>query len=65
MPVSLRPASTFSRIDIAGNGLGFWKTMPIARRASISRFVGVVDVLAVEQHLAGELRPTAPARASG
>ncbi len=40
MPVSLRPARTFSRIDIAGNGFGFWNTMPIERRASISFFAG-------------------------
>ena len=31
---------TFSRIDIAGNGLGFWKTIPMARRASVSFFCG-------------------------
>ncbi len=37
VPVSLSPDSTFSRIDIAGNGFGFWNTIPIARRASISR----------------------------
>ena len=24
-------------VDIAGNGFGFWKTMPISRRASVSR----------------------------
>ena len=36
-PVRCRPASTLSRIDIAGNGLGFWNTMPIALRASVSR----------------------------
>ena len=29
MPVSLSPASTLSEIDIAGNGFGFWNTMPM------------------------------------
>ncbi|MCW2788907.1 MAG: phosphate transporter ATP-binding protein [Aeromicrobium sp.] len=36
VPVMLRPASTLSWIDIAGNGLGFWKTMPMLLRASVS-----------------------------
>ena len=40
VPVSFRPASTFSRIDIAGNGFGFWNTIPIARRASMSFLSG-------------------------
>jgi hypothetical protein len=40
VPVSLRPARTFSRMDIAGNGFGFWKTMPIDRRASMSFLSG-------------------------
>ena len=28
------PAATLSKIDMVGNGLGFWKTMPIARRTA-------------------------------
>ncbi len=40
VPVSRSPARTFSRIDMAGNGLGFWNTMPIDRRASMSRLPG-------------------------
>ena len=28
------PASTFSRMDIVGNGFGRWKTMPTSRRTS-------------------------------
>ena len=32
--VSFSPASTFSRIDIDGNGFGFWNTMPTRRRKS-------------------------------
>ena len=32
--VRRRPAATLSKIDIVGNGLGFWKTMPIARRTA-------------------------------
>ena len=32
--VSRSPAATLSKIDIVGNGLGFWKTMPIARRTA-------------------------------
>ena len=31
---SLMPASTFSAIDIVGNGLGRWKTMPTCRRTA-------------------------------
>ena len=34
VPVSLSPAVTLSAIDIAGNGFGFWNTMPMRRRAS-------------------------------
>ncbi len=30
--LSLTPASTLSRIDMVGNGLGRWKTMPTRRR---------------------------------
>ena len=39
---------------MAGNGLGFWNTIPMSRRASVSRRSGLVDVVAVEQDLAGE-----------
>ena len=31
---SLMPASTFSAIDIVGNGLGRWNTMPTWRRTA-------------------------------
>jgi hypothetical protein len=33
-PPSRSPAATLSKIDIVGNGFGFWKTMPIARRTA-------------------------------
>ena len=36
-PTGLSPASTFSVMDIAGNGFGFWNTMPMRRRISIGR----------------------------
>jgi len=39
-------------MDMAGKGLGFWKTMPIRRRVSVT-CGGGVDVLAVEADLAG------------
>ncbi len=32
MRVNRGPASTLSAIDLVGNGLGRWKTIPIARR---------------------------------
>ena len=31
---SLSPAATLSKIDIVGNGFGFWNTIPIARRTA-------------------------------
>ena len=31
------PDRTFSSIVMAGNGFGFWKTMPMWRRASVAR----------------------------
>ena len=40
VPVSLRPAVTFSAMVMAGNGLGFWKTMPMRRRVSVTRRPG-------------------------
>ncbi len=33
---SLSPASTLSPIDIAGNGFGFWNTMPIRVRTCVA-----------------------------
>ena len=36
-PVSRRPAITFSPIDMAGKGLGFWKTIPIRFLVSVTR----------------------------
>ena len=32
VPLRRRPAATLSKIDMVGNGLGFWKTIPTARR---------------------------------
>ena len=40
MPVSRRPAATLSKIDIVGNGLGFWNTIPIARRTAVTSTLG-------------------------
>ena len=34
---SLSPARTLSPIVIAGNGFGFWNTIPIRRRMSVMR----------------------------
>ncbi len=34
------PAATLSKTDIVGNGLGFWKTMPIARRTATTSTAG-------------------------
>jgi hypothetical protein len=31
-PVSRSPAATLSKIDIVGNGFGFWNTIPTDRR---------------------------------
>ena len=36
VPVSRSPAATLSKIDIVGNGLGFWKTIPIIRRTEVT-----------------------------
>ena len=36
VPVNRRPAATLSKIDIVGNGLGFWKTIPIIRRTEVT-----------------------------
>ena len=35
VPVSRRPAATLSKIDIVGNGFGFWNTIPISRRTAV------------------------------
>ncbi len=35
-----------------GNGTGFWNTMPILLRSLFSEYVGVEDVLAIEDDLA-------------
>ena len=35
--MSAKPAVTFSAIDMAGNGFGFWNTMPICLRAWVIR----------------------------
>jgi hypothetical protein len=34
-PVSRSPAATLSKIDIAGNGLAFWNTIPMTRRTAV------------------------------
>ena len=52
---NLRPESTLSAMVMAGNGLGFWNTMPMCRRVSTARWPGTVDVEAVELHRAGQL----------
>ena len=39
---------------MAGNGFGFWNTMPMRTRICWARVPGAVDVVAVEQDLAGE-----------
>ena len=36
VPVSRSPAATLSKIDIVGNGFGFWNTIPIARRTAVT-----------------------------
>ena len=54
MPESFRPERTLSRMVIAGNGLGFWNTMPMRRRVSVARWSSAVDVAAVEEHRARE-----------
>ena len=40
MPVSRSPAATLSKIDIVGNGFGFWKTIPINRRTAVTSTFG-------------------------
>ncbi len=44
VPLSLWPARTFSRIDMVGNGLGFWNTMPTRRRSRTGSTAAIVDV---------------------
>ena len=39
---------------MAGNGLGFWNTMPMRMRTCWARMPRLVDVVAVEQDLAVE-----------
>ncbi len=39
-PLSRRPASTFWAMDIEGNGLGFWNTIPMRSRVSVTRSAG-------------------------
>jgi hypothetical protein len=36
VPVSRSPAATLSKIDIVGNGFGFWNTIPISRRTAVT-----------------------------
>ena len=38
--VNLSPEATLSKIDIVGNGFGFWKTMPTARRTETTSTCG-------------------------
>ena len=44
MCASLRPDNTFSRIVMAGNGFGFWNTMPIFKRIAAGSGTTVQDV---------------------
>ena len=37
---SRRPAATLSKIDIVGNGFGFWNTIPITRRTAVTSTPG-------------------------
>ena len=39
-PLSRRPLATLSNTDIVGNGFGFWKTIPIARRTATTSMPG-------------------------
>ena len=52
----LRPAATLSRIDIVGNGVGRWNTMPMWRRTPIALTARRVDVAPLEPHLAFDAR---------
>ena len=38
VPVSFKPAVTFCAIDMVGNGFGFWNTIPIRFRVSVTRW---------------------------
>ena len=40
---------------MAGNGFGFWNTMPMCLRLSVARSATAVDVDAVELHPSGQL----------
>ena len=40
VPVSRSPAATLSKIDIVGNGFGFWNTIPISRRTEVTSTPG-------------------------
>ena len=61
----LRPAATLSKIDIVGNGLGFWKTIPTARRTADDVDAVAVEVGVVEQDLALGARARGSPRACG
>ena len=50
---------------MAGNGLGFWNTMPMWRRAVGGAEAAAVDVDAVELDPTGQLCALARARACG
>ena len=49
---SLMPASTLSAIDIVGNGLGRWNTMPTWRRTATGSMSDAVQVDAVHRDAA-------------
>jgi hypothetical protein len=49
MLLSFRPAATLSSIDMVGNGVGFWNTIPIRRRTCTGSTARRVDIFAVEQ----------------
>ena len=59
------PDRTFSSMVMAGNGFGFWKTMPMWRRVSLPRRAPAVDVHPVELDPAGQLGARGRARACG
>ena len=41
VPVRRRPAATLSKIDMVGNGFGFWNTIPIRRRTAVTSTFGL------------------------
>jgi hypothetical protein len=52
-----QPGRHVSKIDIVGNGFGFWNTMPTERRDRHDVDRVVIEVEIVERDLAGGARP--------